>query len=129
MSPLSFSEMDDRAKDVLERRVEVISISETDRKFNNRNTGGYSGNQQKSQTNYRQDNNRPVNNGKDEFKELLKVVKGVKVAGKEICIFFNTKMGCKGAIRNCDRSHVCAKMVKNKTELCKGRHSRNDCRN
>ena len=67
-----------------------------------------------------------VNDKKSEFKELMKGVRGHKVGGKDICLWYNLRPGCSN--NKCERAHVCANIPRNRTDPCKGRHSKKDCR-
>ena len=113
LPPLAFPEVDIKAKEIIDRRAEVASMRSIDRTSDG----------PKDRLSY----NRPNNNGnasatykKSEFKELVK-----GIGGKDICLWYNMRSGCTNS--NCDRSHVCANIPKNKTNPCKGNHSKKEC--
>ena len=58
-----------------------------------------------------------------EVQELKKRVGGLKLAGgKMVCVYFNTRNGCKS--RACNFEHVCAYVRKGGKELCGGKHKK-----
>ena len=92
LTPLSFTEIETRAKDVVDRRSEVVGVVPTMMKNkNNYNPRhGINGNDHPGHFGSRGSpgvKTRGSNDDKTEFRELLKIVRGHKVDGKDICIF------------------------------------------
>ena len=102
--PLSYKEIDERIKDIVERRAEYTKY--TIPKVTGRGS-------------------KPETAKPAEFEVLRRALRGKKENGKEICIWFNLKDGCK--IMKCPRLHICGNIPIGKTDPCRARHSKTEC--
>ena len=113
LPPLSFKDLDDRAKDIIDRKNELRP-----KVYNN---------DVKNVKNQQPKNNRNQNSKQnDSFDKMRTQLVGHRVRGKEICAWFNVKEGCQNP--RCDRNHICGKMPAGKKEPCAEKHSAENCR-
>ncbi len=120
LPPLSYKEVDDRAKDLIERKADFNKgkNQNLNQNFNNQNqtknrmSGRFSG---------REANKPPTS----EFVRLQTFLKGFK-NGRDVCVWFNLKEKCQTS--NCPRKHVSAKLPTGKKELCLEKHGMQDCK-
>ena len=121
LPPLSFKEIDERAKDVLDRKTE----------FNKARGQNYRGNNVNNVNNNRTVVNRSQNNQtrssaqNANFEKMRLELMGKSVNGKGICAWYNMPEGCQ--TRRCLRAHVCGKVPSGKKEICGERHSSATC--
>ena len=121
LPPLSFKEVDDRAKDLIDRKSDYTRGH--NRNQNSQNQNNLSQNNRSLNTrNNRQQNQKP---GSGDFAVLRTTLSRIQ-GGLEICVWFNLKEGCQ--IPKCNRKHVCANLLSVKKELCKENHSMVHCK-
>ena len=106
LPPLSFKEIDERAKDLMDRRQEFTKQNKEKNQFNQKN----------------QFNSQNPQNTNSAFQELRHKLKSYK----DICVWYNLSTGCQKP--NCDRKHICGKIPKGRTEPCKDKHALKDCK-
>ena len=112
--PLSFKELDERAKDIMDRKNEFKP------KMNNQNLN-HNHNRSKNK------NSRNQNDSSEtDFQKMRSLLRNHKVRGKELCAWFNVKDGCQMA--RCDREHACGKFQSGKKEPCGEKHSAIFCK-
>ena len=131
--PLTYKEILEQSKEYLEMPSDFIQMETNDQpyhrpesqSFNHKPSFNTASNQnsnfnQNSNYNQRNREDRPKRMKPEDFWEL---VKSIKVDGKEICIHFNQKAGCKD--RRCRKAHKCAFMeVGESKRVCGGGHSK-----
>ena len=116
--PLSFKEVEERAKEVTERKQDYV-------RFQGRNVAASN----RTGFQQRQSNNKPAGNKPQQnnpaFSRLQSFLKTQK-GSDDICIWFNIKDGCQS--QNCPRKHVCCKLPAGQKELCRENHSMMGCK-
>ena len=120
--PLTYKEILEQSKEYLEMPSDFIQIETNDQPYHrpvsqnfnhkasfnnasNQNTNFNQNSNFNQNTNYNQRNreDRPKRVSAEDYWEL---VKSIKVDGKEICILFNKRAGCKD--KRCRKAHKCA---------------------
>ena len=110
LPPLSFHEVDLRAKDLIERKNEYHS---KDNKVIEKNNPTPKRNQDRTK------------DKKSDFRILMESMKRSR-DGKQVCAWYNLPEGCQRS--KCDMKHVCAKIPNGKSEPCMEKHKMKDCK-
>ena len=126
--PLTYKEILEQSKEYLEMPADFIRIDTNDHQnyhrtessnFNHKSSFNSSSNQDYDQRNKE---DRPKRMKPEEFWEL---VKAIKLDGKEICLYYNQKAGCRD--RRCRKAHKCAFMEAGETrKVCGANHSKGE---
>ena len=110
LPPLSFDEVDKRAKEIVNRKADMMRSPEL-------------GN---TSTPVRPSLKASKNNSQhDEFKEVRAETQSLSWKGQSLCAWFNTSAGCQH--NRCRHAHVCAKVPRGQKEPCGERHSKTSC--
>ena len=114
LPPLSFKELDDRAKDIIDRKNELRP-----KVFNNEVKHVRNNISSKTIRNQTHKHN-------DSFDKMKTQLTGHRVHGKEICAWYNTKEGCQNP--RCNRNHICGKIPAGRKEPCAEKHNAESCK-
>ena len=109
LPPLSFKEVDDRAKEVMDRKADYYRVQ-------NRSTN-QNQNQKKSTERSPE--------AKSAFTRLQTFLK-TQAGSDDLCIWFNMKDGCQTS--NCPRKHLCCKLPTGQKGLCRENHAMFSCK-
>ena len=111
LPPLSYREVDERAKDLVDRKTELMKtrIPKT-QNFNQQN---------------RNKNTKPNERSSSKFTASMRALRDNKQT-KDFCMWFNSETGCQSA--RCSYKHVCGNIPKGKNAPCGENHSMNNCK-
>ena len=127
--PLSFKKVEERAKDLVERKLDYARIQNRSLPLSNsynrtkdsRNKGsfqkdGYSNRNGNQSTGQEQKGN---HNSRSELTRPVTYLRSQQNVGK-ICAWYNMKDGCKTS--NCTRKHLCCNLPKGSKDMCREGH-------
>ena len=110
LPPLSYKEIDERAKYLIERKSEYARI------------------QQQPSNRFKQGGNRNEQQRKvrpDDFASMKRYL-GKSAKTQDICAWFNLKEGCQKP--RCDRKHICGNVLSGTDSPCGEKHGKQDCK-
>ena len=114
LPPLSFKEIDDRAKEVMDRKAD----------YNRVNRGNLSNNNTQQNQNQKKSSDKNSDE-KSAFTKLQNFLK-TQAGSDDLCIWFNLKDGCQTT--NCPRKHLCCKLPSGQKGLCRENHAMFTCK-
>ena len=109
LPPLSLKEVDDRAKEVMDRKTDYNRVQNLSTQQNQ--------NQRKSTERSPE--------AKSAFTRLQTFLK-TQAGSDDLCIWFNMKDGCQTS--NCPRKHLCCKLPSGQKGLCRENHAMFSCK-
>ena len=114
LPPLSFKEVEDRAKEVMERKSDYNRVQ---------NHGSYNNSkpQQKPAQKKPQGSHQAPTSAFTRLQTFLKTQNG----SDDLCIWFNLKEGCQTS--NCPKKHLCCKLPQGQKSLCRESHAMFKC--
>ena len=115
LPPLTFKEVEDRAKEVMERKAD----------YNRVQIRGSSNNSKPQQNNNQKKVPERSNDAKSAFLRLQSFLK-TQGGSDDICIWYNMKEGCQTS--NCPRKHLCCKLPSGQKGLCRENHAMFSCK-
>ena len=117
LPPLSFKEVEDRAKEVMERKSDYNRVQ---------NHGSFSNSkpQQKPVQRKPQGNQQAQAPQNSPFTRLQTFLK-TQTGSDDLCIWFNLREGCQTA--SCPKKHLCCKLPKGQLGLCREGHTMYKC--
>ena len=115
LPPLSFDEVDKRAKEIVDRKADLMRTSKQ-RVVSDTSRGSVRPSLKTSKSLGQH----------DEFKEVRTETQNLKWKGQSLCAWFNTSAGCQH--NRCRHAHVCAKVPRGQKEPCGEKHSRSTCK-
>ena len=117
LPPMTFKEVEDRAKEVVDRKSDYNRVRNLSSFNNNKPTF----NQTKREPQSNQQAQAPQNSPYGKLQSFLKTMPG----GDDLCIWFNLKEGCHTTL--CPKKHQCCKRPKGQSGLCKENHAMYKC--
>ena len=117
LPPLSFKEVEDRAKEVMERKSDYNRVQ---------NHGSFSNSkpQQKPVQRKPQGNQQAQAPQNSPFTRLQTFLK-TQTGSDDLCIWFNLREGCQTA--SCPKKHLCCKLPRGQLGLCREGHTMYKC--
>ena len=115
LPPLTFKEVEDRAKEVMERKAD----------YNRVQIRGSSNNSKPQQNSNQKKAPERSNDAKSAFLRLQSFLK-TQGGSDDICIWYNMKEGCQTS--NCPRKHLCCKLPSGQKGLCRENHAMFSCK-
>lgn len=115
LPPLTFKEVDDRAKEVMDRKADYNRVQ---------NRGNLTNNNTQQNQNQRKSTERSTD-AKSAFTRLQTFLK-TQAGSDDLCIWFNLKEGCQTS--NCPRKHLCCKLPTGQKGLCRENHAMFSCK-
>ena len=115
LPPLSFKEVEDHAKEVMERKADYNRVQIRGSSNNNKPQQGQ--NQRKTQER--------SNDAKSAFMRLQTFLK-TQGGSEDLCIWYNLKEGCQTS--NCPRMHLWCKLPAGQKGLCRQNHTMFSCK-
>ena len=115
LPPLTFKEVEDRAKEVMERKADYNRVQNRGSSINN-----------KPQQN--QNQRKSIERSSDAKSAFTRLQTFLKTQGgsDDLCIWFNLKEGCQTT--NCPRKHLCCKLPAGQKGLCRENHAMFSCK-
>jgi hypothetical protein len=121
--PLSYKEVDERAKDLVERKNDFWKGQKPQSQGQGQSQNLHQNQNQKSQ-NQRNQNSRQKH-GNTAFEALKSKLEATR-EGKMICVWFNLNDGCQSP--RCSRKHICGKIPVGRKDPCGMNHPAKDCK-
>ena len=115
LPPLTFKEVEDRAKEVMERKADYNRVQ-------------YRGPQMNNKLQQNQNQRKSTERSSDARSAFTRLQTFLKTQGgsDDLCIWFNLKEGCQTT--NCPRKHLCCKLPAGQKGLCRENHAMFSCK-